>query len=828
MRFESGDTLSATNFTLDPDGRRITLGEDDSIFIADGDEGIQLGDATFADAPFSVTTAGVLKAESGNIGGFTITDKLSAGSGDNLIELIPATPKIRIGAKASLTDSNTGVHIGSDGIALGASSVFKVTKAGVLKAESGTIGGFTLSTNALTATNFTLDPNNQKITLGSFNNIFIANADVGIQLGHGTFASAPFSVTKAGVLKSTSGTIGGFTITTDAISKTIVDGNGDDEFKLLLNTSGDPALEFHSQDIAGNLQKTMFISSTEDDEGEYSSIISASNAIMKLERTFAYGSGGSFTAGNKVLMSDNTYKNIEDIEENDMVVSYHVVEQKLYNSSVKSLITHSDKSYYIINNKLEATPNHKIYTLSGWKKVSELQVNDELLNENLEVEVITSIEFVEDDVDVYDISLNGKIKNYFIENIFVHNATQGSIPGGGETSPGYLVGINTITGISNYSGSANGQIRTAGVAGLSKGGYSTDAQDISRIEHIGLYGSSSNAYNHYSGYFAGGDVFVEQNITGSSNLAITGKAVIGSAGYDIKNTLSVYHNGFSGDQGIMIIRDDTSTTNGNILGGIGFDSTDGNVPSSILQASTYIASYATGSHGSSNKGGYLTFGTSPFGQAEQTTSVEAMRITDNGTILIGRTSALATRKDPLLEIDGAISFDGFLSRAGITGTDGGDASLPDNGGLTDLFSDNGNHRLNFFWDGSNLESWVEDVFVFQTAATFSDYRIKDNVTQMEDGVLDKINKIKPIHYTQKAYGDILQEDTGSIKTSILAHELQEIFPDMVIGEKDAVKKDGTPALQHFNDKALTLYLVKAVQELSKKVDSLEAQISGSN
>ena len=50
---------------------------------------------------------------------------------------------------------------------------------------------------------------------------------------------------------------------------------------------------------------------------------------------------------------------------------------------------------------------------------------------------------------------------------------------------------------------------------------------------------------------------------------------------------------------------------------------------------------------------------------------------------------------------------------------------------------------------------------------------------------------------------------------------------MVVGEKDAVNEDGTPELQRFKDKDLTIYLVKAVQELSKKVDSLEAQLSGS-
>lgn len=72
---------------------------------------------------FSVTDTGVMHAESGNIGGFTITDsRLSNG-------------------KSTLTDANDGVYVGTDGIALGKSSKFKVTNAGALTATNATLTG---------------------------------------------------------------------------------------------------------------------------------------------------------------------------------------------------------------------------------------------------------------------------------------------------------------------------------------------------------------------------------------------------------------------------------------------------------------------------------------------------------------------------------------------------------------------------------------------------------------------------------------------------------------------------------------------------------------
>ena len=80
-----GDTLTATNFTLDAAGKRVTLGTGNDIFIADGDEGIQLGNATFGLAPFSVTKGGVLKAVAGTVGGYGISATAISSSNNNLI-----------------------------------------------------------------------------------------------------------------------------------------------------------------------------------------------------------------------------------------------------------------------------------------------------------------------------------------------------------------------------------------------------------------------------------------------------------------------------------------------------------------------------------------------------------------------------------------------------------------------------------------------------------------------------------------------------------------------------------------------------------------------
>ena len=94
-------------------------------------------------------------------------------------------------------------------------------------------------------------------------------------------------------------------------------------------------------------------------------------------------------------------------------------------------------------------------------------------------------------------------------------------------------------------------------------------------------------------------------------MRITGAGKVGIGTTSAMNKLQVDHTGADGDDGIMIVRADTSTASNDMLGGIGFDSTDGNVPSSVLEASVAIIGRAREDHGTGDKGGDIEFFTSP-------------------------------------------------------------------------------------------------------------------------------------------------------------------------------------------------------------------------
>jgi hypothetical protein len=93
------------------------------------------------------------------------------------------------------------------------------------------------------------------------------------------------------------------------------------------------------------------------------------------------------------------------------------------------------------------------------------------------------------------------------------------------------------------------------------------------------------------------------------------------------------------------------------------------------------------------------------------------------------------------------------------------------------------------------------VTVAGTVSTSSDYRIKENVSNLNN--TDTIDHLVPIQYN-----NIL---SGKHEFGLLAHELQSIYPELVEGEKDGTE------YQRVDYNGLIGVLVKEVQDLKKRV-----------
>jgi hypothetical protein len=89
----------------------------------------------------------------------------------------------------------------------------------------------------------------------------------------------------------------------------------------------------------------------------------------------------------------------------------------------------------------------------------------------------------------------------------------------------------------------------------------------------------------------------------------------------------------------------------------------------------------------------------------------------------------------------------------------------------------------------------------------SDYRIKENIKPLDKTFT--IDKLKPVHYFNKINK---REDIG-----IIAHELQEEYPFLVMGEKDG------ESYQNVNYNGLFGILIREIQELKARIIVLESQ-----
>jgi len=95
------------------------------------------------------------------------------------------------------------------------------------------------------------------------------------------------------------------------------------------------------------------------------------------------------------------------------------------------------------------------------------------------------------------------------------------------------------------------------------------------------------------------------------------------------------------------------------------------------------------------------------------------------------------------------------------------------------------------------------------------YRLKEDISSIKDAS-SLLMKLKPCEFTWKEDG---RKDKGFI-----AHEVQEILPEVVSGEKDAVSEDGSMDPQGVDYGRITPLLTAALQEALVKIDSLEARI----
>jgi hypothetical protein len=216
---------------------------------------------------------------------------------------------------------------------------------------------------------------------------------------------------------------------------------------------------------------------------------------------------------------------------------------------------------------------------------------------------------------------------------------------------------------------------------------------------------------------------------------------------------------------------------------------------------------------SSGNAGDLIFGTRADGS--DVVPTERARLTKNGDLLVGTTSALSVA--PKLSVEST----NFV--VGISGTNA-------TGELVRFYGNSRTVAGTISHSGSSV-----------AYNTSSDYRLKENVVELT-GATDRLKQLNPTRFN-------FITDADKTVDGFLAHEAQEVVPECVTGSKDAMRDEeyevtpavldddgnvvteavmGTrnvPDMQGIDQSKLVPLLTAALQEAITQIESLTARIT---
>jgi hypothetical protein len=337
-----------------------------------------------------------------------------------------------------------------------------------------------------------------------------------------------------------------------------------------------------------------------------------------------------------------------------------------------------------------------------------------------------------------------------------------------------------LSGTSNsYAIFANARIKANTAVTNAFGIYIPSAEKITGAtitNNYALYiaNQTSGATLNYSIYssgganYFGGCVGIGTNNPGSI-LHVKGGTV---GGADFGAELRVWENSFG-----AVLQGFTYGTTAAFLGNFRYNI---NTPASS------VTNYFTAGHGILFHDGVHIFSSAPGGSSGGTfTPAERMTITNGGDVYIGNTTISATQS--------AI----FLQKSGIITT-------------VRSYSSGTINLVEFYKIGADIGAITYNGTNTLYGGT-SDYRLKEDLKDYN--ALNIINQLKTYNFKWK--------DTDVRDYGMMAHELQEILPNYVSGEKDAIREDGSIKSQNVDYSKLVPVLVKGMQEQQCTINTLK-------
>jgi hypothetical protein len=340
------------------------------------------------------------------------------------------------------------------------------------------------------------------------------------------------------------------------------------------------------------------------------------------------------------------------------------------------------------------------------------------------------------------------------------------------TSPQSALDINAAASTSPFIASINGS-------------------EKARIDSAGrlLVGTSSARANFYNG---------------------SNTAQIQLEGTNFQNAaFAITCNANSPDKGGLIFAKSRGTTvgsntvvqNGDSLGAIDFQGADG----SEFVSGANIKAEVDGTPGADDMPGRLVFSTTADAAA---TPTERMRIGNAGNILMGTSSAI---------ISGLYTLQVAGGRGAVIKSTGGGS----NSSLTLWNNENVNDCALIDFRTNTVDTTRGSITYNASTGliqynTSSDYRAKTLNGALQNAS-DSVASLS-------VYEGTMNGATQSMPMMV-AHEVQEVAPYCVTGEKDATDENGEPVYQQLDYTAMVPLLTAALQEALAKIETLEQRLT---
>jgi len=179
-------------------------------------------------------------------------------------------------------------------------------------------------------------------------------------------------------------------------------------------------------------------------------------------------------------------------------------------------------------------------------------------------------------------------------------------------------------------------------------------------------------------------------------------------------------------------------------------------------------------------------------------STEAMRVLSTGELVVGTTSIVGAEQLGIV----------FSDPSGKNGLGIQVVSTSSGAGFA-VFRNASGTAI-----GSITRNTTTNAVLYNTS---SDYRLKENITPLTNA-LARVSALKPVQWSWK-------DCDGVVGEGFIAHEVQDVVPAAVSGEKDAVDADGNIKPQGMDSSYLVATLTAAIQEQQALITALTARIT---